>query len=136
MLVKKLNIPYMMFQLRNGLSRDRASLKNSPWIRSPGLFSLGLILIELAHQEPFKRPRRRDDAKAGYSSIDREFASALRIVATMSGKLGPRYQDVVEKCLAYNFGDLTERRSLEKFHTEIIDVLDELQRGYEKLYMF
>ena len=66
-------------------------------IRSQALFSLGLILVELAFGQLLESLRTLDE----FDSNERlqDLKTATRILPHIRGNRGPRYQQVVESCL-------------------------------------
>ena len=95
--------PYLSCQIPNDEldsleSSSARSSRISPMIKCPTLFSLGLALIELALWKLLSRiPSQAED-----SDLNPAVASlkkATRLLPIVSEELGPRYRDVVEKCI-------------------------------------
>jgi hypothetical protein len=87
-------------------------------INNVPLFSLGIALLEIAHQKPLE------------SMIDgQDPIAAVRKLATSSRPLGVRHQRIVEQCLQCNFGmgtDLCNEDLQRGVYTDVICRLEEM----------
>ena len=94
------------------------------------LFSLGLVLIELAFSAPLRRLQLQEDIGKGLLEWERNLLNLIRLNNTVSRELGSRYAKVVETCLFQGL-EAKETHGLGKAElNEVIfeDIVKELDR--------
>jgi hypothetical protein len=98
---------------------------------NPYLFGLGIILIELAYQVPFRSLREESDLVNGQEDQTTDFRTAERIAWSIGNGLGKTYGTIVRKCLFCNFGedtkDLGDLRLQTAFHRDVLCELEKLE---------
>jgi hypothetical protein len=98
---------------------------------NPYLFGLGIILIELAYQVPFRSLRSAEDLVNGQEDQTTDFRTAERIAWSIGNGLGKTYGTIVRKCLFCNFGedtkDLGDLRLQTAFHRDVLCELEKLE---------
>ncbi|ORY11614.1 hypothetical protein BCR34DRAFT_601219 [Clohesyomyces aquaticus] len=93
-------------------------------IENPTLFSLGVALMELARWEPLESMSNQKDPNAILTA---------RRVSRRSTPLGPKYQEIVRKCLQCNFGFGTDLNKEELQAAVYGDVVLPLEKMIETL---
>lgn len=90
------------------------------------LFSLGIVLIELAHDAPFEVISQAENPKVGTNNQIEEFLTTRRLGESVHRKLNMTYGRLVEKCLNCNFGVPTKLNNTELQKAVLIHVVNEL----------
>lgn len=101
-------------------------------IRNRLLFSLGVMLLELAYQAPLHSLQKPTDVDA-HVAPNTDYHIADRVRHEAASILGPRYAEVIRKCIQCDFGrgdDLGETRLQEGFHQDVICELEELEERF------
>lgn len=93
-------------------------------INNTTLFFLGVALLELAHWKPLEALRTEQDPN--------EIMTARRL-ASRPTPLGPRYQEVLRKCLQCNFGFGTDLNKKELQAAVYGDVVCQLEKMIKTL---
>ena len=79
-------------------------------IRNCCLFSLGIVLIELAYQAPLHELSQRMTIPNNLIQAHKEVLIANRLGKIIDNMLGSTYADVVQKCLSCDFGQGDDQR--------------------------
>ena len=130
---KTLGFPYLNVQIRRSQQNDPPpNTAGNSFIRNPYLFSLGVVLIELAFQKPFQSLREDQDHHLESNSTVVDWVAANRLAENTESFLGPSYAHIVDKCLRCAFRTTTSRNlrhvSLqEAFYGEVVRELDRLE---------
>jgi hypothetical protein len=106
------------------------------FIRNPVLFGLGIMLLEVAFQAPFKTLSQSIDCQEGGDSDFVEYFTACRVVELIPGKISASFRDIIKKCLYCDFGhdsDFTSPGLQQAFYNNVITVLDDLEELFKKL---
>lgn len=105
---------------------------STPLIENELVFALGVVLIELAYQQPlasFKQPGDVDDNGNDYAHTDLQIAT--RLVKDLKSMEGEKYADAARKCVKCNFDvhdySLDNLDFQEQFYTGIVLPLQELR---------
>ncbi|KAH7351164.1 hypothetical protein BKA65DRAFT_499904 [Rhexocercosporidium sp. MPI-PUGE-AT-0058] len=108
-------------------------------IRNPYLFSLGVVLIELAFQAPLRSLYKTQDLINGQANELSDYFVASRLSKTISSSLGPMYGKVVRKCLGCDFGQGTSDLCDEKLQAavcqDVVCELERLEQGFAMLQL-
>lgn len=108
-------------------------------IRNPYLFSLGVVLIELAFQAPLRSLYTSGDLINGQTNALSDFFVASRLSKTISSSLGSVYGKVVRKCLGCDFGqgtsDLSDEKLQAAVYQDVVCELERLERGFAMLQL-
>lgn len=97
-------------------------------IRNRLLFSLGVVLIELAYEKPLASMIDQID-RIGTAQQDVPYRTADRLSKRVSRWMGPMYAETVHKCLHCDFGqgfDFEEAKLQEAFYQSIVCELGKL----------
>ena len=113
---------------------------HSLWHFAPNLFlfRLGVMLLELAFEEPLKNMEKPIDRQGKLEDQHAEFFTARRMTRIVSSTMGARYSEVVRKCLHCDFGrgdDLASPALQEAFYREVVCELGQLEDGFRKLHI-
>jgi hypothetical protein len=111
----------------------RATFPSRTLIRNRLLFSLGVMLLELAYHSPLKTLQQPSDNDV-HESQNTDFYTADRVRHNAASILGPRYAEVVRKCIHCDFGhgdDLGTTKLQEGFYQDVICELEELEERFK-----
>lgn len=105
---------------------------STPLIENELVFALGVILIELAYQQPlvnFKQPGDVDDQGNDYPHTKLQIAT--RLVKDLKSMEGEKYADAAKKCVKCNFDvhdcSLDDADFQEQFYAGVVLPLQELR---------
>ena len=104
--------------------------------RNPLLFSLGVVLLEIAYTSSLHNLQKPLDMESSREPQYTEFFAARRLAKSARTDMGIRYHKVVEKLIECDFGcssDLNDPHLQAAFHTEVICPLERLE---QKLHEF
>lgn len=114
----------------------RAQTLPSPIVvRNRLLFSLGVMLLELAYQHPLSAltiERDKDVSNPGNT----EYFTADRLSRQVSAHMGARYAEITRKCVHCDFGcdfDLSQAKLQEGFYQDVVCELDKLEKRMRDL---
>jgi len=136
---KRLTImsPHLNVQVKDdseGQPLTRTTSNHCSWsglAGNPYLFGLGVILIELAYQVPFRSLRNEEDLVNGVEDEYTDFRTAERISVQIGNGLGRTYGRIVRRCLFCNFGedtrDLGDPTLQAAFHRDVLCELEDLE---------
>jgi hypothetical protein len=100
------------------------------------LFRLGVILLELAFEQPLHHMRIDADTEDGLHLAD--FYTATRARHSVAGVLGQSYARIVDQCLKCNFrsgmSDLRESKLQQDVYEDIVCKLDSLEQKLQPAY--
>jgi hypothetical protein len=124
----------------------QAPKSNNALNTNPYTFGLGVILLELAYQEPFGNLSLREQAcgeelyiSNDQESIQSDFHIAYRLSKSLSAELGMPYARMVRKCLACDFGmgtrDLRDLGLQEAFYRDVVCELERLEKAFANLQL-
>ena len=102
------------------------------------LFSLAVVLLEIAHSASLETMYRPLDHMNGAETPYTQFRAARRLAKSHYSILGPRYHKIVERLLEYDFAygdDLGNRELQAAIHNEVICPLEQLEQGLRQLYL-
>ena len=130
--------PHLSVKIKrpNGKMSRGSTLPNNTFIRNPLLFSLGVVLLEIAHTSTLGNLQRPSDLENGQESKYTEFFVARRLAKFGSTDMGRRYHRIVERLVECDFGcgtDLNSPQLQAAFHEDIICPLEKLE---QKLHDF
>lgn len=106
--------------------------------RNALLFSLAVVLLEIAHSARLETMYRPVDHMSGQENSYTRFFAARRLAKFEYSTLGPRYHNVVERLVECDFGcgdDLANRQLQAAIHDEVVCPLEQLEQGLRKLYL-
>ncbi|EXJ86596.1 hypothetical protein A1O3_03549 [Capronia epimyces CBS 606.96] len=98
-------------------------------VRNRLLFSLGIMLLELAFHKPLVELMVEGDRDLAYSG-NTEYLAAERLARQVSAHMGPRYAEVVRKCIHCDFGcgfDMKQSRLREGYYRDVVCELEKLE---------
>jgi hypothetical protein len=100
-------------------------------VRNRLLFSLGIVLLELAFQKSIDELATAQD-QIEVTPEDIQYRTSDRLSKRLSQVMGPCYAEVVRKCINCDFAqgyDLTQDKLQEAFYRTVVCVLDKLERA-------
>lgn len=104
--------------------------------RNPLLFSLGVVLLEIAYTSTLESLRSPIDLDNGREDRYTEFFAARRLANSAKTDMGSHYHKIVERLVECDFGcgtDLNNPQLQAAFHRDVICPLEKLER---KLHEF
>jgi hypothetical protein len=127
--------PYVNVSIKRppGALTKRATFPSRTLIRNRLLFSLGVMLLELAYHSPLEtlqQPSDNDD----HESQNTDYYIADRVRHDAASILGPRYAEVIRKCIQCDFGhgdDLGTTKLQEGFYQDVICELEQLEERFK-----
>lgn len=129
-----LSAPYINAKIKG----DSAKIaeQRSAIARNPVLFSLGVVLLELAYSARLESLKLPCDAENGQLFSD--FFAARRLAKSKRSLMGSVYNNIAEQLVecAFPCGDDLNNPQLQvTFYEDVICPLDELEQGLQKLYI-
>lgn len=103
---------------------------------NPLLFSLGVILLEIAYSSTLHSLQQPGDLENGQESRYTEFFAAKRLANSLGREMGGTYRKVVKKLLQCDFGcgdDLNDPKLQALFHRDVVCELERLEQGFRAL---
>ena len=119
----------------NGPLTRQTTFPSRTLIRNRLLFSLGVMLLELAYQAPLHSLQRPTDVDT-HMTPNTDYHTADRLRHEAASRVCPRYAEVIRKCIQCDFGhgdDLGRIQLREGFHQDVICELEDLEerlRGF------
>ena len=111
----------------------------SPHIaRNPILFSLGVVLLEIAHAASLESLQQPSDLTNGQEDQHTEFFTARRLAKCKNSVMGIKYHKIVEQLVECVFpcgDDLKSDQLQAAFLKDVICPLDELEAGLRKVHL-
>ncbi|KAF4634007.1 hypothetical protein G7Y89_g4108 [Cudoniella acicularis] len=89
------------------------------------LFNLGVVLIELGYNAPFKKLSQSRGLQVGTNSQVADFIAARRLGESVHKRMNRTYGRLVEKCLNCNFGVATELDNAELQGAVVVQVVNQ-----------
>ena len=122
---------------------DGQLLQTSPshertFARNQVLFSLGVVLLEIAHAASLESMKQDSDLTNGQEDRYTYFFTARRLAKTKNSVMGITYHNIVEQLVECVFpcgDDLNKDQLQAAFHSDIICPLAELEEGFRKLHL-
>lgn len=106
--------------------------------RNPILFSLGVVLLEIAHAASLESLKQETDLTNGQEDRYTEFFTARRLAKSKRSVMGITYHNIVEQLVECVFpcgDDLNNDQLQVAFHSNIICPLMELEEGFRKFHL-
>ena len=131
-----LHEPYVDVSIKgpHGPPTRQTAFPSRTLIRNRLLFSLGVMLLELAYQTPLHLLQKDTDVDA-HLAPNTEYHIADRVRHDAASMMGPRYAEVVRKCIQCDFGkgdDLSKTKLQEGFNQDVICELEALEDRFRK----
>lgn len=136
--VPRLASPYLNVKIRGqcGSLSGASSFPDQALARNPLLFSLGVVLLEIAYCANLMSLQRPTDAENGLTSGYTEFFAARRLAKVARNDMGKKYHEVVERLIECDFGcgdDLNNPLLQAAFHNQVISPLEELEKKLHEI---
>jgi len=100
------------------------------------LFSLGIMLLELAYGAPFESLQQPEDIAASPDSRITDFITARRLADSVGTSLGAAFASIVRKCLLCDFGcgeNLEDPELQARLYEDVVCRLEVLEDGFRRL---
>jgi hypothetical protein len=133
--------PYLVVRVaaRNQTTKasevPQPSLSMADIVPNSILFSLGVMLLELAYGVPFRSLLQPNDFEISTDSRLADFSAARRLANNVGVYFGAGYADIVRKCLRCDFGqgeDLNSPGLQERLYEDVICKLEDIENGVRK----
>jgi hypothetical protein len=134
--VSDINEPYLNVSVKGPhcpVSRC-STMPSRTLVRNPLLFSLGVMLLELAHGAPLRSLQKNSDIDANDQNT--EYYTADRVRLSTSRLLGGRYAEVARKCIQCDFGrgsDLENISLQEAYYRDVVCELEGVEKKLKEL---
>lgn len=102
------------------------------------LFSLGVLLLELAYSSSLQSLQQSCDLEGGRETRYTEFFVAKRLASTTVREMGSTYSRIVKRLLNCDFGcgdDLSDPELQGAFHGDVVCELARLEQGFRDLQL-
>lgn len=112
----------------NEASQSPISGRSRTLIRNWTLYSLGVMLLELAYKRPIQEMRKAQDIDINEHNTN--YYTADRIQQNVSREMGLEFAEVVRKCIQCDFGhgaDLNLTKLREGFYEDVIQKLENIE---------
>lgn len=135
-----LSSPHLDVKIRESDQQSSQAPASPPHdvARNALLFSLAVVLLEIAHSARLETMYRPIDHRNGPENPYTRFFAARRLAKFEYSTLGPRYHKVVDRLVWCDFGcgdDLSSRQLQAAIHNEVVCPLEQLEQGLQKLYL-
>lgn len=135
-----LSAPHLVAKVKEPVGQlSRASTDSRQRMaRNPVLFSLGVVLLEIAHAATLESLRQESDLTNGQEDRYTEFFTARRLAKSKQSVMGITYHNIVEQLVECVFpcaDDLSNDQLQAAFHSDIICPLAELEEGFRKFHL-
>lgn len=124
-----------------GPDKQLSRAENCPsrsFVRNPLLFSLGIVLLEIAHFSGLQRLQQPSDLEKNQENQYTEFFVARRLAKQADTHMGHRYHSIVERLIECDFGcgsDLNDKKLQIAFYSDIIYPLEHLEQDLRRLQL-
>ena len=111
---------------------------NRTFVRNPLLFSLGIVLLEIAHFSGLQDLQQPSDLEKNQENQCTEFFVARRLAKQADTHMGHRYHSIVERLIECDFGcgsDLNDKKLQIAFYSEVIYPLENLEQDLRRLQL-
>ncbi|KAL2869651.1 5'-methylthioadenosine/S-adenosylhomocysteine nucleosidase family protein [Aspergillus lucknowensis] len=106
-------------------------------IRNPVLFSLGVMLLELAYQAPFDELKHDIDLRHRTLPFA-NYVAAKRLAEEVNVQISASFKRIVKKCIDCDFGQDTDFQCpalQDAFYCQVISGLEELEKKLQSLQL-
>ena len=106
--------------------------------RNQVLFSLGVVLLEIAYAASLESLRQDGDLTNGQEDQYTAFFTARRLAKSKHSVMGITYHNIVEglvECVFPCGDDLNNDQLQAAFHNDIICPLEKLEEGFRKFHL-
>ena len=107
-------------------------------VRNPLLFSLGVVLLEIAYNSTMESLQSPIDLDNGQENRYTEFFTARRLAMSAKSDMGGTYHKIVERLVECDFGcgrDLNDRQLQLAFHRDVICPLEKLEQKLHEFHL-
>ena len=108
------------------------------FVRNPLLFSLGIVLLEIAHFSDLQKLQQPSDLEKDQEDQYTEFFVARRLAKQADTHMGHRYHSIVERLIECGFGcgsDLNDKKLQIAFYSDVIYPLENLEQDLRRLQL-
>ena len=136
-----LTMPHFSARVRSagGMSANGLSQSDStPGVRNSLLYSLGIVLLEIAYWKHWECLKQPPKAPHGNGSWYTDLYQARRLVSSNCSDMGGQYNTIVEHLIECEFRcgqDLNISRLQTAVYRDVICPLEELEEGFRALHV-
>ena len=125
--------PHLNVRVKGSCEQMTSGLRHMPQsvARNPLLFSLGVILLEIAYAASLKSLQTSTDFENGTRCRSTDFLAARRLAKSATSDMPGKYHKVVEKLVECDFGcgtDLEDPQLQAAYYSEVIYPLETLEQ--------
>ena len=136
--IPNLSAPHLNARVKRPDGQLSVASTFSPHIaRNPILFSLGVVLLEIAHAASLESLQQPSDLTNGQKDHYTEFFTARRLAKCKQSVMGIKYHNIVEQLVECVFpcDDLKNDRLQAAFHRDVIGPLEELDEDLRQFHL-
>ncbi|KAK5939889.1 hypothetical protein PMZ80_008271 [Knufia obscura] len=127
---------YVDVSIRNPQEGDRTPItdRSRTLIRNWTLFSLGIMLLELAFSRPLRSMQKPQDVDQ-HNEHNTDYFTAERLQMSVSSIMGTEYAELVRKCIQCDFGygsDLAVTKLQEGYYEDVVSKLEDLETRFRE----
>ena len=134
-----LSAPHLTAKVKRPDAQISLASTFSPHIaRNPILFSLGVVLLEIAHAASLESLQQPSDLTNGHEDQHTEFFTARRLAKCKHSVMGIKYHNIVEQLVECVFpcgDDLKNDHLQAAFYSDVICPLEDLEEGLRKIHL-
>lgn len=131
--------PYLSVPIMTAPKRVLETTSGNIHITNLPVFRLGIMLLELAFEQPLESMQTPADQVRAKDALDVQYATARRLLLSVKDKTTCReYENVIKLCIVqYGRGEPLEqcdRETLAQYHSDIIQELQQVDDRICKIY--
>ena len=126
--------PYLNTKFSESSDHPSSGTSFTDMVRNPLLFSLGVVLLEIAHGVSLNALRQPIDLQNGGDRFQ-DLLTAQRLAKSRGSIMGSKYHAIVEHCIFPPGDDLNDVRLQGAFHQSVVKPLREIEAGFKELYL-
>ena len=129
--------PHIDIRITKSTATSPAPLDESdnPLAANVILFNLGVMLIELAYTATL-RDLFSEEKQSPFDPQRTEYLAARELGQDVGGEMGPKYSEIVQKCLGCHFAsgaDLSSLKLQTEYYRDIVKELEKLEEDFAAL---
>ncbi|KAK5082242.1 hypothetical protein LTR05_007386 [Lithohypha guttulata] len=133
-------VPYLDVLIHNPQEGARTPIADysRTLIRNWTLYSLGIMLLELAYKKPIRVMQEAQDVDPLGNEHNTDYYTADRLQQSVSSEMSLYFAEVVRKCIQCDFGhgaDLNATKLQEGFYEDVIQKLEDIEVRFKELGM-
>ncbi|KAK5105319.1 hypothetical protein LTS08_001596 [Lithohypha guttulata] len=130
--------PYLDVLIHNPQEGARTPItdRSRTLIRNWTLYSLGIMLLELAYKKSIREMQKAQDLDYSGNEHNTDYYTADRLQQSVSSEMGLDFAEVIRKCIQCDFGhgaDLSATKLQEGFYEDVVQKLENIEVKFKDL---